>query len=195
MLAERTSRSRSVSSSRESSKWPDSVVETRYLATLKSVKSQSKGLAHGVRGKGQYITDEDAANFMDAYFDRFEGVAEWKEGIEEESPRQVRSIMGRVRRFDSDGDIPAKLNSALQSTCADALKRAMVDLQPRLQEMGARIVMCVHDELVIESPKECAEEVQRIVDEEMTSAMETFVRSVPIKVDASIRDSWAADDE
>ncbi len=73
------------------------------------------------------------------------------------------------------------------------MKEALRLLRPELSLYGARLVLVIHDEVLVEVPLVHAEVVQAIVAEKMTEGMSTFVKSVPIEVDADIRATWAGE--
>ncbi len=83
-------------------------------------------------------------------------------------------------------------NMPIQGTNADMLKLAMAGIRRRLidDNMDARIVNCVHDEVLVEVAESDAWEVAEIVRAEMVSAGERFISSVPIEVDVSVSDHW-----
>ena len=80
----------------------------------------------------------------------------------------------------------------VQGTAADGLKAAAVLLRPRLEVLGARLLLAVHDELVVEVPEARAPEALAAVEESMIEGMRRFVNTVPIKVEACVRKTWAA---
>ena len=71
------------------------------------------------------------------------------------------------------------------------MKAAIVLLHPRLAALGARIVLVVHDELVVEAPEEHADEVRVLMRECMIAGMQRYVPSVPIIVEPEVRSTWA----
>src|SRR5699024_6739354 len=81
------------------------------------------------------------------------------------------------------------MNTPIQGSAADIIKKAMIDLDARLQEEGleARMLLQVHDELILEAPKEEIEQLAKIVPEVMEN---TVSLSVPLKVDYSYGKSW-----
>ena len=83
----------------------------------------------------------------------------------------------------------AAMNSPVQGTAADIIKIAMVHVNRRLQEehLQSRLVLQIHDELIIETKKEELEIVQKLLVEEMMHAAEL---SVPLVVDENTGDSW-----
>ena len=82
------------------------------------------------------------------------------------------------------------LNMPVQGTAADIIKLAMVNVHRRLKADGlkARLILQVHDELIVECPGEEAEQVRQILTEEMENAARL---SVPLLADAHIGHSWA----
>ena len=81
------------------------------------------------------------------------------------------------------------MNSPIQGTAADIIKIAMIRIDRRLREenLPARLVMQVHDELIIEAHRSVAEQAASLLKEEMENAV---ALSVPLTVDVKIGDSW-----
>ena len=80
-------------------------------------------------------------------------------------------------------------NSPIQGSSADIIKLAMINVDKRLKESGtgARLLLQVHDELIVETPKECAESVLEILRYEMENAAKL---SIPLTVEANIGKTW-----
>ena len=78
------------------------------------------------------------------------------------------------------------INSPLQGTAADIIKKAMIALNEKLRGAETRMLMQVHDELVFEAPKKDVEEISRLVKKEMEGAVKL---RVPLRVETG----WAAD--
>ena len=99
---------------------------------------------------------------------------------------ELKSSNFNVRSF---GERVA-LNMPVQGTAADVIKLAMVNVHRRLREekLQARLILQVHDELIVECPEAEAETVQRLLAEEMENAVHL---SVPLTADAHIGHSWA----
>lgn len=146
------------------------------------------------------IPRDEARRFIDAYFDRFQGVRRYQEG----AIRQVKdlgyvtTLLGRrrylpeirsknfnVRAFAER----AAINSPIQGTAADLLKLAMIRIHRRLSEddLPARLLLTVHDELVFEVEERSAEELGRLVKGEMEGAIEL---DVPVVVDIGVGHTW-----
>jgi DNA polymerase-1 len=81
------------------------------------------------------------------------------------------------------------MNSPIQGTAADIIKLAMVNIDRKLKEKGydARLILQVHDELIIESHKDCAREVRALMREEMENAVKL---SIPLTVEIAEGASW-----
>jgi DNA polymerase-1 len=146
------------------------------------------------------ISREDAQTFIDAYFQRYRGVRAWLDKTLEETRQTgyVRTLFGRIRPIP---DIQSKdhnlrhfaertaVNSPIQGTAADIIKIAMIRIHKALQQkrLSSKILLQVHDELVLEVPKTEVEEVRILVKEEMEGAA---VLLVPLRVDLNVADNW-----
>ena len=81
------------------------------------------------------------------------------------------------------------MNTPIQGSAADIIKKAMIDMAARLEQEGlqAKLLLQVHDELIFEAPKEEIEILERIVPEVMENAIKLIV---PLKVDYSYGNTW-----
>jgi DNA polymerase I len=153
------------------------------------------GLAQGLR-----IPRSDADLFIKTYFQRYEGVDRFlKETIRTaEETGAVRTLMGRRRkipaitsrnRTEKTGAERMAVNSPIQGTAADLVKMAMVKLFVRLREEGlaARILLQVHDEIILECPEAEAAGVQALVREVMEGVT---THAIPLKVQCDVGESW-----
>jgi DNA polymerase-1 len=146
------------------------------------------------------ISRTQASEFIDAYFERFEGVARYLEEMKEKARTlgYVETLLGR-RRYIPEirarnpgmrgfGERTAT-NSPIQGTAADLIKLAMIRLHERLAESrsGSRMLLQVHDELLFETPEDEAEELGAVVRELMEGAIDL---DVPLRVDLGIGKSW-----
>src|SRR4029079_16789814 len=134
---------------------------------------------------------EEANRFIQAYFERYEGVARFMEKTVEAAKKgeAVRTLLGR-RRFLPNLHSPNRglrfeaeriaKNTPIQGTAADILKVAMVRLGTREIVPGARMILRVHDELVFEVPEAHVAEAKKRIREEMEGAMKL---SVPLLVE------------
>ena len=149
-------------------------------------------VSYALKNFNQTFSVAEAARFRDVYLHEYGGIKRWQDRVRAEMPSVVRTTSGRLRDFQDDTrDYPARLASEIQGTCADGIKLAMVLLGPILRGHGARLVLCVHDELVIEAPLAAAEQLVGIVREKMIDAMGVFVATGPIAVNVDLRPTWA----
>jgi len=142
----------------------------------------------------------EAQRYIDAYFDRYQKVKDYLDGLVEEARRtgRVRTLFGRLRPIPeiNSKDVAARnraereaMNTPLQGTAADLMKLAMVKSQARLQreKVRTRMILTVHDELVFESPEDELNSAHEIVKAEMEGA---FAMKVPLKVDVGVGSNW-----
>ena len=81
------------------------------------------------------------------------------------------------------------MNSPIQGSAADIIKIAMINVAKKLKEesLDARLILQVHDELVVEAKRECAERAYEILKSEMENAVKL---TVPLTVDISVAENW-----
>jgi DNA polymerase-1 len=146
------------------------------------------------------ISREEATEFIENYFERYSGVADFIETSLQEIALNgfARTILGRRRaisgirsRRGSTLNMAERtaVNTVIQGSAADLIKMAMVKIHRKLPSLGfpARMLLQIHDELVFETPTEHAEALSNFVRTEMESAMEL---SVPITVDLATGPNW-----
>lgn len=147
------------------------------------------------------VFQNEAKAYMDSYFAKYHGVREYMQRIVEKAKHDgyVTTLFGRRRDLPelkasnynvrSFGERVA-LNMPIQGTAADIIKAAMVHVSQRMKAEGlqARLLLQVHDELIVECPENEAEHVRALLAEEMEHVV---VYSVPLDVDAKIAASWA----
>ena len=146
------------------------------------------------------IPRADADAFMEAYFGTYSGIKSFIDRTVQEAEAQgfVRTLLGRERplpdinsrnRNVKQGAERIAVNTPIQGTAADIVKLAMlrIDRRLRAEERKARILLQVHDELILEVPDEEVQAVSVLVEEEMTQAVEF---SVPLRVSVEVGSSW-----
>ena len=147
------------------------------------------------------VFQSEAKAYMDSYFAKYHGVREYMTRVVEQAKADgyVTTLFGRRRdlpelkssnfNLRSFGERVA-LNMPIQGTAADIIKAAMVrvDARMRAEHLQARLLLQVHDELIVECPTEEAETVKGILIEEMEHVVDY---RVPLLVDAKIGASWA----
>jgi DNA polymerase I-like protein with 3'-5' exonuclease and polymerase domains len=103
----------------------------------------------------------------------------------------VRTACGRRRLLSyDDATMMCSANTLIQGSGADILKIAISKLNQHLND-DARMVACVHDEIVLEVKEDLAEDYKRILEDTMISAAEVVLKTVPAEADAGIGLSWA----
>jgi DNA polymerase-1 len=168
------------------------------------IKAMSYGLAYGLSAFGLSrqlrIGTDEAATLMDEYFERFGGVRDFLTGIVAQARRDgyTETILGRRRYLPdllSDNRNRRQmaermaLNAPIQGSAADIIKVAMLGVAAALREQGlrSRMLLQVHDELVLEvAPGELAA-VEALVRAQMGAAADL---SVPLDVSIGVGRSW-----
>lgn len=167
-------------------------------------KAVNFGIVYGISDYGLSqslgITRKEAGNFIDRYLESFPGVRDYMDNIVQEAREKgfVTTLLNR-RRFlpeitsrnfnlRSFAERTA-MNTPIQGTAADIIKKAMVNISERLLNEGleAKLLLQVHDELIFEAPSHELDKLKVIVPEVMESAIEL---TVPLKVDYAYGTSW-----
>lgn len=174
--------------------------------TLRSrAKAVNFGIVYGISAfslaQDIGVYQSEAKAYMDAYLAKYHGVREYMSAIVDKAKAEgyVATMYGRRRYLpelkSSNFNTRAfgervALNMPIQGTAADIIKLAMVAVYRRLKSEGlrARLVLQVHDELIVECPEAEGERVKTILSEEMEHAA---ALTVPLTVDAHIGQSWA----
>ena len=170
----------------------------------RSAKAINFGLIYGMSAFGLArqlgIERKLAQEYIDLYFARYPGVRDYMERIRAQAREQgfVETVFGRrlylpdikARQFPRrQAAERTAINAPMQGTAADIIKRAMISVDAWLSESDhdARMIMQVHDELVLEVHEDDIEAVVQGVTERMTAAADL---SVDLVVDAGIGDNW-----
>ena len=162
------------------------------------------------------VSTKEAKGFIDRFNERYPKVFAYLQRMEQEAIANgyVETIMGRrryfnfessavkrlqgsdpaeielsklkLRRYDS-GLLRAAANAPIQGSSADIIKLAMVKLQKRLADYQTRLLLQVHDELILEVPPTEWEEIEGLIREEMEGAIQL---EVPLKVDIQAGHNW-----
>ena len=147
------------------------------------------------------IPQEEAAKFIDAYFEGYPGVEEFFRGVLGECARTgyVTTILGRRRAIRGvrphagrQRNLPERtaINTVIQGSAADLIKQAMIATHRELrrQRLPARMLLQIHDELIFEVSPQTAMELAALVREEMANVCRLLV---PLKVDVKVGPNWA----
>jgi len=152
------------------------------------------------------LSVEESKELLDVYFSKYKKVKFWLDEVGRQAIKQgyVRTLGGRKRMFNlpdkADMDYQKLIgaverqgkNMPIQGTSADITKFALVYIYNKIREDGldAYLVHTVHDEIVVEAREEIAEDVARLVEEQMIRAGEKLLKKVPVKVDVHISSCW-----
>ncbi|MCA9908870.1 MAG: DNA polymerase I, partial [Anaerolineae bacterium] len=151
------------------------------------------------------MTHAEAQKFIETYFARIPGVRQYIEDTKQMMHEQgyVETLFGRRRVFANvralnrtlQGQLEREaINMPIQGTAADVLKTAMIDLHHELnaRETGARLLLQVHDELVLEAPEATMHETAQLVVDVMENAYRRFGIEllVPLKANAQWGYNW-----
>jgi DNA polymerase-1 len=146
------------------------------------------------------ITRKEAGRFIEKYLETYPGVQDYMRDIVQIAKQNgyVSTLLNRRRYLP---DITAKnfnirsfaertaMNTPIQGSAADIIKKAMIDMAERLEKEGlkARLLLQVHDELIFEAPQDEIEKLKEIVPDVMEHAIEL---KVPLKVDYAYGPTW-----
>jgi DNA polymerase-1 len=178
-------------------------------AMRRSAKAVNFGVIYGQSAfglaKSLDIEQDQAAAFIEAYFAQYPGVDEFMMKILADCRQMgyVGTILGRRRSIHGIRDasslgrsrqrnLPERIaiNTVIQGSAADLIKRAMIHVHQRMQResVQSRMLLQIHDELVFEVPPQEVHQLADLVVQEMASVEEL---SVPLKVDVKVGDNWA----
>ena len=170
----------------------------------KKAKAVNFGILYGI---GEYSLSEDlgisrvqAKEYIDSYFAQFCDIRSYLDRVREDAKRDgyVTTFFGR-RRYIPELSSSNKnllhfgervaMNSPIQGTAADVIKIAMIRVSRELKErkLDARLILQVHDELILEAHKDCAEEARTVLIDAMEGAATLLV---PLSVEAAIGKDW-----
>ncbi|TMW71693.1 DNA polymerase I [Alteribacter natronophilus] len=170
----------------------------------RTAKAVNFGIVYGISDYGLSqslgITRKEAKSFIERYFESFPGVKEYMDDIVEKARdtgyvttmlnrrRYLPEITSRNFNQRSFAERTA-MNTPIQGTAADIIKKAMVDIAEKMEEKQLRssLLLSVHDELIFEVPEDEIDTMKQLVPEVMEGAIKL---DVPLKVDVSYGDTW-----
>ena len=184
------------------------VFKTPIEEVTKEQRSNAKavnfGIVYGISdfGLGEQlgISRKQAKKYIDEYLEEYKGIKEFMDNITQKAKEQgyVETLFHRrryipelksnnymVRQFGAR----AAMNTPIQGTAADIMKIAMINVYRELKQrnLKSKIVLQVHDEMMLESPKDEIEEVKKIIKEKMENAVKL---NVPLIADISEAENW-----
>tara|TARA_R110000868_G_scaffold10639_4_gene51667 strand:- start:73126 stop:75816 length:2691 start_codon:yes stop_codon:yes gene_type:complete len=172
----------------------------------RSAKAINFGLIYGMSAFGLAkqlkIPRNMAQDYINVYFDRYPGVKRYMEDTRKQAHEQgyVETLFGRRLYLPKINDRNkmlqqaserAAINAPMQGTAADLIKIAMINVDKKLQASGtdARLIMQVHDELILEVAEKDVDVISQLVETEMDNAAEL---KVPLEVGLGVGDNWDA---
>ncbi|MFM8427722.1 MAG: DNA polymerase I, partial [Chloroflexota bacterium] len=168
-------------------------------------KAINFGLIYGMSAFGLMhstgLTLAESEDFVKAYFKKFPGIKKYLDGIRRDAAEigYVETLLGRRRYFpalQTKTNVQLKnreereaINAPIQGTAADIMKIAMLKIPPALKKAGlsAKMLLQVHDELVLEVPKKEINETAKVVQDTMANA---YPMSIPLDTEARAGISW-----
>lgn len=170
----------------------------------RSAKAVNFGIVYGIGAfslsKDIGVSVSEADRYIKAYLSKYSGVDRYMNETVESAKKKgyVTTLKGRRRYIPelsaSNKNVQAvgkrmAMNTPIQGTAADVIKLAMIKVYERLEKekLDAKLILQVHDELIVEARKDIAEKVAEILREEMENAV---ALSVPLTVDAKYGESW-----
>ncbi len=170
----------------------------------RNAKAVNFGIIYGISAFGLSsdlnISRKEAKNFIEEYFVTFPKVKEYLDSCVENAKKEgfVCTEFGRRRPLPELGSSNfmqrsfgerVAMNAPIQGTAADIMKIAMIKVKERFEEEGllSRVILQVHDELLVEAPEDEVETARRILKEEMENAVSL---SVPMTVETSEGSNW-----
>lgn len=167
-------------------------------------KAVNFGIVYGISAFGLsqdlHTSRKEAADYIDRYFATYPGIKTYLDGCVAFAKKHgyVRTLYGRIRPIPelssknfmqrSFGE-RAAMNSAIQGTAADIIKIAMVCVSERLrtENLSSRLILQIHDELLVETKEEELGRIREILTEEMMGAADL---SVPLSIDIATGRTW-----
>ena len=184
------------------------VFHTPFEEVTKEQRSRAKavnfGIVYGISsfglGQGLNISRNEAEEYIEKYFATYPGVRKFVDGLVSKAKKSGEShtLFGRIRPLPDITSSNHKtrseqeriaMNSPIQGTAADIMKIAMLRVDRRLTDSGmkSRLLLQIHDELLVETAADEVDEVKKILIEEMAGAAKL---SVPLEVDAKQGENW-----
>ena len=145
---------------------------------------------------GVSLTEEKAKEIRAKFFRTYGALQRWHSRSWQQAQTDVsesRTKLGRRRLIPQEASkwnrFTALVNTPIQGSCADGMKKALVELSAKLPP-SARIISTVHDEIIVEAPESDAADICGIVKTEMVAAMSDLFPEVPIEVEAHVCANW-----
>ena len=170
----------------------------------KRAKAVNFGIVYGIGdfslAQDLNIARKQAREYIDSYLAGYPSVGAYLENVKKSAyecgyvttifgrRRYIPELSGQNKNLRAFGERVA-MNSPIQGTAADIIKIAMIRVNDKLAQSGmdARLILQVHDELLVEAHRDCADAALAILREEMETAVKL---SVPLDVEVGMGDTW-----
>lgn len=168
-----------------------------------SAKAVNFGIVYGISefslAQDIGVSVAQAKEYIKNYLDKYSGIKSYMENIKTFALEHgyVETIFGRRRYIPEinsknfnirSGAQRIALNTPIQGSSADIIKIAMINIYEKLKELDAKIILQVHDELIIECAENIADNVSQILSAEMQNA---YIGKVPLTADSNISKVWS----
>lgn len=177
-------------------------IESVTPSMRRSAKAVNFGIIYGISPYGLAqnlgISAGKAKDYIDKYFLTYPTIKKFLDSSVEEYKKtgKVTTLLGRIRNFDISGSTKnsrftdrAAMNMPLQGSASDIIKLAMLAVFQELNRcnLKAKIVLQIHDELILDTPENEVEKVKAILKDKMENVIKL---NVPLIVDIEVGDSW-----
>ena len=177
-----------------------SVTDARTIAISPWDMSLLKQIEKAILASDLGISRAKANEYIENYLASYPGVRDYLKNVVKDAyangyvttplgrRRYIPELVGQNKNLKSFGERVA-MNSPIQGSAADIIKIAMINVSRKLKESGldARLILQVHDELLIEARREDADKVAEILQTEMENAVEL---AVPLVAEVSVGENW-----
>jgi len=186
---------------------PAPLLKNAYAAQRKTAKTMNFSLAYGKTAHGfakdWNCTLEEAAEALKRWYAERKEVEEWQQQVKDlaVSKGYTRTLLGRYRRLTDlvrskepskrKHGLRAAINTPIQGGAADIVNSAMVRINysEELKELGWKLLLQIHDEVILEGPQETSEQALEIVKKIMENPLDNPLR-ISLEADAKIADNW-----
>ena len=166
-----------------------------------SAKAMNFGLIYGMgynsfqqyakNNYGVNLTYEETRNAVDKFFLTYRSIGERLNILDSLFTLEERTVGGRRRLWEKKPIITERANAAIQGTGADILKQALVYINEALLNDNVKLIATVHDEIILECPREQADRIGSELKSLMEKAGSKYLKKVPVIADVAIGANWS----
>ncbi|PZV05019.1 MAG: hypothetical protein DCF22_25020 [Leptolyngbya sp.] len=144
---------------------------------------------------GVSLSLPEAEKYREQFFKTYPGLLDWHDRVKQEHADSCQTLGGRLRHWEGEAPFTEIINAPTQGTSADITKLAIAAFREARdslpQKLDARLLMQVHDEIVIEVPEAQAERAGQLLVQSMLEAGQYFLTDMPVEVEAVICEDWS----